>query len=735
VARALETAHAAGIVHRDLKPSNILVDREGRVRVVDFGLAHLDDPADRMTRTGAVLGTPLYMAPEQVTGDLGRISPATDVYALGCILYEFLAGHAPYEAPTPSQVYQKILREDPRPPGRGGDVETVCLKALEKDPGRRYASAGLLADDLDRYLSGEPVKARPVTTLQRFWRRLVRNRRAILAAAAAVLLIVAAVGGLVYSAIDRSRRYRSAIEEARGHERDGRIAEARDTYLRALQVRKDDVEASAGFERTDRRRREEEERLRTDLDTRKRADRLLELGRTDLEDARSLLYRDSRPEDLRAEAEAALRRFDEAAELAPGLASAAYLRGMALRLLGRRGEARAAWERAVDLDPGFPAAHLRLATLDLEESYLNSLTSVGAPLRPIFDRVRALQESARRHLDLARERAGDVDEMERAIIDVLSGYARADVPGLQEKSREAIGRFGRRPGAEEFHWALSLAFDGRERVTILDEALQIRPKYPLGLISRAHGHLSAGDFARALQDRDRAIDLEPEIPQAYFSRGWIRSRAGRPREALEDYDHSIRAGWRESECRVNRGVILLQLEGAESAIREYDLAIAADAGNTIAYYNRGNARRLQRRIDLALEDYSLAIAADPKHAEAFNNRATIYMEQEKWEEARRDLARSIELEPKNPRAHRNLGAVTVILRGFRDALPHFDEAIRLDPAYVRALYDRGRTRLRLDDLPGARADLEAGLHHTKADDPLRPLLEAALQEVGRREKP
>jgi serine/threonine-protein kinase len=191
VARALGAAHAKGIVHRDLKPGNILMTAGGEPKVADFGLAHLSGAEHRLTRTGAVLGTPQYMAPEQVEGAGDAVTPRTDVYALGAILYEAVSGAPPHVGTNLAELSRRILQDEPARLGAAGpDLETVCLKALAKEPARRYADAEALADDLGRALRGEPVLARPASAAYRARRTLGRHRAA--AAALAALLVAGA---------------------------------------------------------------------------------------------------------------------------------------------------------------------------------------------------------------------------------------------------------------------------------------------------------------------------------------------------------------------------------------------------------------------------------------------------------------------------------------------------------------------------------------------------------------
>ena len=165
LAHAVHAAHQHRILHRDLKPSNILLEADGTPKITDFGLAKKLDEVGQ-TASGAVLGTPSYMAPEQARGRLQDLGPATDVYGLGAILYELLTGRPPFKAATTLETIVQVMSAEPAAPARLQPgtpcaLETICLKALAKEPGRRYAGAQELADDLKRFLAGEPIRARP----------------------------------------------------------------------------------------------------------------------------------------------------------------------------------------------------------------------------------------------------------------------------------------------------------------------------------------------------------------------------------------------------------------------------------------------------------------------------------------------------------------------------------------------------------------------------------------------
>ena len=222
VAEAVQFAHQSGIVHRDLTPANILLATDGTPKVTDFGLARRLEGGSGLTLSGVPMGTPSYMAPEQARGEKGAVGPATDVYALGAILYEMLTGRPPFRAETSTGTLQQVLHDDPVPPSRLNpgvprDLATICLKCLSKEPQRRYASAAALAEDLRRFLRGESIAARPAGPLERLarWARRSPAAAALLAVTLLVAITVLGAGSwLIGRQILTARAVEADLREA-----------------------------------------------------------------------------------------------------------------------------------------------------------------------------------------------------------------------------------------------------------------------------------------------------------------------------------------------------------------------------------------------------------------------------------------------------------------------------------------------------------------------------------------
>ena len=246
-AEAVQHAHMRGILHRDLKPANILIDRDGHPHITDFGLAKRIESDVELTASGAIMGTPAYMSPEQTTGHRGTITTATDVYGLGAILYAMLSGKAPFAGESMIRTLAAVVTDLPEPPTKRNaevprDLELICLKCLEKNPVDRYPTAQALADDLRRFAAGEPVSVRSAGAVERVakWSR----RKPTVAAAYALGLLALLLGGLggasvwQWRAAARARDVAAIAREAAEKARDGEATAKEDTERLNVQLRR-----------------------------------------------------------------------------------------------------------------------------------------------------------------------------------------------------------------------------------------------------------------------------------------------------------------------------------------------------------------------------------------------------------------------------------------------------------------------------------------------------------------
>jgi tetratricopeptide (TPR) repeat protein len=582
LARAIHFAHEHGVVHRDLKPANVLLASDATPKIADFGLAKQlgsepGEPAPYRTESGAILGTPGYMSPEQIERSTD-VGPASDVYALGAILYECLTGRPPFKAATVLETLEQVRNQEPvlisrLQPKVPRDLQTICLTCLHKEPGRRYGSAAALAEDLGRFLRGEPIQARPVSARERLWKWARRKPAlAALLAVCGLLLTALIVGGLVYNS-----RLRNAAERAEGNEVQTRrqYRQAHDTLDRMLN-------------------RLESPRLAE-------VPQLKELQRSLLEDALAfyqgiLQQADSPDPRVRRDAAVACKR---AADIQ--------------QMLGQLDAAAENYRRVIELTESLPAEDRdsrEIQTLQAG-SYMNWGTMV---------RGSGSFKEAEQHNRAALER------FERLV------QERPDDPILLEELAKAEHNQGllfrnENPAEAESHYRRSAAI----RTALVrdhpeEESYQagLAADYQdLGLLYKQTNRLAE---AAALYPKAEAllrplVDRHPAerkyaiyLVAVYVNWSYDLARAGRSQDALERLDIAVRlvedAHRREPKDGTARWQAL-QAHGARAEIREFvgrfadsvkdwDRVIELDDGSTRNRWRGTRARVLTRAGDHAL---------------------------------------------------------------------------------------------------------------------------------------
>lgn len=531
-ARGVGAAHRQGIVHRDLKPGNILIAPPEEPKIADFGLAHIVGSETALTRSGTIVGTPVYMAPEQVRGDSKRISSRTDIYSLGTVLYEILTGRLPHIGINEAEVYDRILNTEPVPPRRiASDIprslEAICRKALSKDPGDRHADADAFADDLRRFLEGSPISTQGAGALKRIVRMTVKLRSWILVAAAVLLASTLLL-----------RHFRVGDTEARQNR----------VELRAEIVRlhlNDVLEA---------RRRGDLERMQQRAAEAEAACRNLLAEASDLPTPYFLL---GRLDHLRFHYTSALRWQSQALERSPGFIPARLERALLYARLyeDRMDRLRDSWRRRTHppfLDRAGTPEEPDPGTLEdgearkWRERAEADFEGLSTPLAPAFlAHVRGRVEAR----NLFQNALGAKEEIEEVCERLGRIALRAG------KTREALQWYGQ--GLERDRGSLPL------RIGRADVHFQIASsRRGRGADARAH-------FDAQIEDLEQAVRLAPDRGELWSSLGFARSNVALPdgspdpsalsrtEQGLQDLERAIALDPSNVEARINRAEIAL----------------------------------------------------------------------------------------------------------------------------------------------------------------------------------
>ncbi len=765
IAEALAYAHAQGVVHRDVKPGNILVAPDGQAWLTDFGLAKQlrgdDAPVQAdLTVKGAILGTPHYMSPEQASG-AGDIGPASDQFSLAVVMYEALTGRRPFAGTSPFEVACEVVSREPDPPRSvkpqiHPDLETICLRCLEKRPERRYPSADEFAADLARHLRGEPIEARPVSTIVRLARRVRANRSTILSALTLVLVL-----GIAAYALSQRARGRddlaAALSAGREAKARGNARDARAAFERARVLDNGCAEAREGVAWAD----AEMERAQTE-GMRKSAlvaavvsrwvalkDVLIQIQRVALDPALDPAARRASAERHWADIERFMKATpDDPASRATMLAFA----GWAKILAGDR-ECGVGWmDEARTLDPEIPygagmKATSRLLQFAFED--IRDLMKEGGGVAFLAERARVraeiapLLEEARR----ARVWGGDLADQVETMLKVIDLLA----IGKLTEAEKLIGAVRVFPGMEAMTGHLSrLRGDIRRRVgdkpgavEQYTDAIRANP-YLAGVYSdRGWVKHELQDFKSAEEDFTQALALSPRDLHGLRGRGWARIALGEPKAAVEDFTTALEACPGDAQALRGRAWAKINLPDAKGAAEDFTKALEASPKDLESLSGRASARLALGDRKGAIEDYTASLAIRPKDAQTRLARARALGEEGDGKGAEADLALVVAETPQDLAAwnllltaRQTLGdhpgviaACDAILaldpenaamyqaRGFAKkqageidaAIADYDRAIRLRPAYPEAFNNRGRARYAKQDLDGALADYEEAI--------------------------
>jgi serine/threonine-protein kinase len=628
LAEAMQVAHRGGIVHRDLKPANILLTAEGTPKIVDFGLARHFDGEPALTPSGTRLGTPSYMAPEQVIGKTGTIGPAADIYALGVLLYEMLTGRPPFRGETAAETERQVLDHEPVPPSRLNpkvprDLETICLKCLSKEPQRRYASAAALADDLTRVREGRPIQARPVGLAARSWRWCRRNPTG--AALAALVLLAVGVGlWLGRQGAERQGRAREAVEAALDQ-------------VPSLRQQSRWPEAQAVLTHA---RSHLDEAGSDDLRRRlARADEDLRLAAA-LEQIRLIPSIEAGRFDYRGMAESYARAFEQA--------------GLDVR--GDK-ENAAARIRASDLRPQLVMA------LDHWAYVADALAD-----RPSLARLLGLAQRVDpdpQWGDRFREPGvwGDAEALRRLAAEAqqrLASEASEDGPptplvvllakklGQKDEQAEPLLRAAQGRHPEDFWLNFALGGALRERKPVEAVGFYRAAMATRSTVSSVHFGVGValwrqGQLDEAMAEFRRTIQLDPNADWAHRQLGLCFQARGQFAEAMAEYRRAIVLDptWAGAHHQLGR---CWQARGElDAAMAEYRRAIELYPKGAPAHYNLGSCWQASGELDEAMAEYRRATDLDPGGGLAHESLAEVLLRSGRFTEVRTAVRRAFDL--------------------------------------------------------------------------------------------
>jgi tetratricopeptide (TPR) repeat protein len=674
VARACHFAHSQGVVHRDLKPGNILVDQNLEPYVADFGIARLTlEKDERLTQTGTILGTAHYMSPEHVAGDPDRIDARSDVFSLGAIAYEAATGRPPFSGRGLMAVMTAIATSDPVRPRAlvrsiPPDVEAVVMKALEKEPALRYATAGEFAEDLRRLREGIPVTAGRISTVNLFLRRVRKNRWGVAGAMAAALLLAVLAALLIGQAAARARYEAEAdgetdLERKLGlYERAGASAKA-DTVRRQLETLRLD---KAALER--------HRALREVLEPR------VSLARSQLEEARRLRGGD-RKGKARELASLALEALAPAVEADPGFVEAWTAFAKAHELLGNETRALQALDEAARETRGSVLVLIERAKLNLARySGLRGLPPSH------YHRGTLIRFGA------VRTESGEEEELRRRI--------ERDIAGLREAGPEYYLKY-----EALLEGALQVCRgEYEEGRRLLTEAIRVDRFEFLGWMYRGRGLFLLGRYADAELDWSELTSHSLAGASAWLFRGMARHAQGNLAGAIEDYTAAIELEPDFEAAYTSRGNVYFARNEHARAIREYSEALRVNPRSAVALTNRANCRFLLGDLDGAHADLDRALEFDPRFALAYSGRASVRYARQDYAGAEEDNTRALEIDPAFPTALNNRGNARFLLGKREAALEDFAKAIELDPEFAMAFANRGNLRYQMGDVEGAMQD-------------------------------
>jgi serine/threonine-protein kinase len=671
IALALDHAHLNGVVHRDVTPGNVIVDAEGRTHLMDFGLARDETAKVSMTVAGEVLGTPGYMSPEQARGEVDLQGPATDVYALGGLLYRCLGGRPPFMAGTLEATMFQIMQRDPVPlrtidPAIPLDLETIALRCLAKAPGDRYPSAASVARELERFLDGQAIAARPITTVERASLWVRRNRRLTWTFVAGAAVVVALVAGVLV-VLER----RQAAEKLREAE-----------LIAKLDARQADSEKRehGRLEAVEQFRLAEERSTAKDLDgTIAACARVLALDPLHVQ----AWHLSAASRQAKLDLDGAIADYGHVIELDAKSPVAWFQRAVVRWQKGDGDGTIADCSHAIELDPkNWNAFYYRAAARQKANDVDGAIADYAraTELNPLHDAAWRAQVAL-------QQRKNDLD----AAIATLT----SEVTAEPKKAASFLARSALRLKKDQ----LDLAIDDASR------AIALEPRNALARCARADARLKK-DLPGAIDDYKAAAALNPRLEVAWRSLMTAQHKRGDLAGAIASLTSEIAFDDKKTIAWVHRAQMRNQKGDHKGAVADAERATELDDKSAVAWLTLGNARRDAGDTDGAIAAWRRGVAANPKAEGAWRSLAAALEKKGDLEGAIADLTSEVAVDPKRPAAWSDRAEARLQTNDLEGAVADATRALELSPTAPTPLRIRGTARARRGERDAAIADLE-----------------------------
>ncbi|MFH1232123.1 MAG: protein kinase [Planctomycetota bacterium] len=641
VGRAVHFAHQHGIIHRDLKPTNIMItetkDDKGNITftpyVTDFGLAKLICEQDKkITASGIIAGTPIYMSPEQVQGSL-EIDGRSDVYSLGATLYELVTNKPPFRGKNSMDVVLKVINHEPVSPRRINpkipkEIEIIIQKAMNKTSCNRYSSACEFADDIDRFLTHEPIRARPIS----LGYRLIKKIRKYPAIAVAILIVVLTI---LIGFVVINLQHKQAQQDINALEK-----------LNSLWIKM----------------------VLTKGELYKGGGELLQIWK---------------------QLQERINEINLFINEQPLIAQGYYVRAQGKIYFQDYQGAEEDLKNALKLNPNLSHAWASLGRVYVEQFVLG-LSGYSHPDRERRKQATKLLDKAvgaisQINNDSSQNALTKTDEEvvnETVIKAFRACFILSDVATAQKIIEDALEQV---KSEEYYNWLGILSKESNQAIEYQTKAIQRMPFYAKAYYDRGIAKSKLGNYQDAINDFNQAIKINPQWTQVYLNWGMANVKLGNYQNGIDNCNQALQINPNCLEIYYYRGLIKTKLEDYQGAIYDYNYIIKLNHDYVDAYVDRGCAREKLSDFRGALDDYSHAIKIDPEDAKVYVNRAALRGNTGDSMGAYDDLTQAINVDPNYAKAYFSRGYVYYHLEQWTNAIVDWEKAIRLNQDFANEL--------------------------------------------------